>query len=112
MQNLAGSALFKPQDQYGNLENLNRYLYFTEKCPLWIWKRYILLLVDVLISNNFSSMTFFAQPVFYELSVVKLYVYTTVCSDTTALSKHLRATEGQLQMFSLLTEVGWININN
>ena len=55
-------------------------------------------------------MNFFAQRIFYELSVVKVYVYTTVCSDATALSKHLRATEGQLQMLSLLTEVDWINI--
>ena len=28
--------------------------------------------MDLLISNNFSSMTFFAQRVFYELSVVKI----------------------------------------
>ena len=32
---------------------------YTEKCPLWIWKRYIPLLIDLLISNNFSSMTYF-----------------------------------------------------
>ena len=51
---------------------------YTEKCPLWIWKRYIPLFIDLLISNNFSSMTFFAQRVFYELSVIKVYVYTTV----------------------------------
>ena len=31
------------------------------------------LLIDLLISNNFSSMTFFAQRIFYELSVVKVY---------------------------------------
>ena len=54
-------------------------------------------------------MTYLAQRVFYELSDVKVYVYTTVRSDATSLSKHLRATEGQLQTFSLLTEVDWIN---
>ena len=35
---------------------------YTEKwhtMKLWIWKRYIPLLIDHLISNNFSSMTFF-----------------------------------------------------
>ena len=32
---------------------------FIEKCPLQIWKRYIPLLIDLLISNNFSSITFF-----------------------------------------------------
>ena len=38
-------------------------------------ERYIPLLIDLLISNNFSSSydIFFAQRVFYELSVVKLY---------------------------------------
>ena len=42
--------------------------------PVRIWKRYIPLLIDLLISNNFSSMTFFfAQRVFYELPVVKVY---------------------------------------
>ena len=46
---------------------------FPEKCPVQIWKRYIPLLIDLLISNNFSSMTFFVQHVFYELSVVKVY---------------------------------------
>ena len=48
---------------------------YTEKCPVRIWKRYILLLIDLLISNNFSSITFFANTYFYELSVSK---YTTV----------------------------------
>ena len=53
---------------------------YTEKCSLRIWKRYIPLLIDLLISNNFSSMTFFcatrilrvigrrlydSQPIFY-----------------------------------------------
>ena len=46
---------------------------YLEKCPVRIWKRYIPRLIDLLISNNFSSMTFFAQRVFYELSVVKVY---------------------------------------
>ena len=32
---------------------------YLEKCPVRIWKRYIPLLIDLLISNNFSSMTFF-----------------------------------------------------
>ena len=41
--------------------------------PVRIWKRYIPLLIDLLISNNFSSMTFFAQRVFYDLPVVKVY---------------------------------------
>ena len=65
-------------------------------------------------SFNFQKLLwhFLAQRIFYELSFVKVYVYTTVCSDATALSKLLRATEGQLQMFSLLTEVDWINVNN
>ena len=36
--------------------NIGNYL---EKCPVQIWKRYIPLLIDFLISNNFSSMTFF-----------------------------------------------------
>ena len=39
--------------------NCRRMGIYTEKCPLWIWKRYIPLLIDLLISNNFSSMTFF-----------------------------------------------------
>ena len=33
---------------------------------------YLSLAIDLLISNNFSSMTFFAQRVFYELSVIKV----------------------------------------
>ena len=49
---------------------------YLEKCPVRIWKRYISLqVIDLLISNNFSSMTFYEQLIFYELSVV---VYTTV----------------------------------
>ena len=32
---------------------------YPEKCLVRIWKRYIPLLIDLLISNNFSSMTFF-----------------------------------------------------
>ena len=32
---------------------------YLEKCPVRIWKRDIPLLIDLLISNNFSSMTFF-----------------------------------------------------
>ena len=32
---------------------------YLEKCLVRIWKRYIPLLIDLLISNNFSSMTFF-----------------------------------------------------
>ena len=32
---------------------------YLEKCPVRIWKRYIPILIDLLISNNFSSMTFF-----------------------------------------------------
>ena len=32
---------------------------YLEKCPVRIWKRYISLLIDLLISNNFSSMIFF-----------------------------------------------------
>ena len=32
---------------------------YLETCPVRIWKRYIPLLIDLLISNNFSSMTFF-----------------------------------------------------
>ena len=52
---------------------------YREKCPVQIWKRYIPLLKDLLISNKFSSMTFFfAQRIFYELLIVKVYVYTTV----------------------------------
>ena len=34
---------------------------------------YLPLLIDLLISNNFSSMTFFAQRIFYELLVVNVY---------------------------------------
>ena len=44
---------------------------YPEKCPVRIWERDIPLLIDLLISNNLSSMTFFSQRVFYELSVVK-----------------------------------------
>ena len=40
----------KLEQLYGN---------YLEKCPVRIWKRYIPLLIDLLISNNFSSMTFF-----------------------------------------------------
>ena len=32
---------------------------YREKCPLRIWKRYLPLLIDLSISNNFSSVTFF-----------------------------------------------------
>ena len=32
---------------------------YPEKCPVRIWKIDIPLLIDLLISNNFSSMTFF-----------------------------------------------------
>ena len=46
---------------------------YLQQTPIRIWKRYIPLLIDLLISNNFSSMTFFAQRVFYELPVVKVY---------------------------------------
>ena len=38
---------------------------YTEKCRLRIYKRYIpllILFIDLLISNNFSSMTFFCAP--------------------------------------------------
>ena len=59
-------------------------------------------------SFNFQQLFFydiFEQSVVYELSVVKVYVYMTVRSDATTLSKHSRATEGQLQTFSLLTKV-------
>ena len=45
---------------------------YPENCPVRIWKWYIPLLIDLLISNNFSSMTFFAQRVFYDLSVIKV----------------------------------------
>ena len=38
------------------MKNIGNYL---EKCLVRIWKRYIPLLIDLLISNNFSSMTFF-----------------------------------------------------
>ena len=31
---------------------------YIVKCPLWIWKRYIPLFIDLLISKNFSSMVF------------------------------------------------------
>ena len=48
---------------------------YLEKCPVRIWKRYIPLLIDLLISNNFSSsMTFFCERIFYELSVVKVAI--------------------------------------
>ena len=46
-----------------------------EKKTVRIWKKYILFLIDLLISNNFSSMTFFCAHIlvyFYELSVVKV----------------------------------------
>ena len=47
-----------------------------KKKTVRIWKRYIPLLIDLLISNNFSSMTFFCAThilvYFYELSVVKV----------------------------------------
>ena len=48
---------------------------YPEKCPVRIWKRDMPLphLIDLLISNNFSFMRFFAQRVYYELSVVKVY---------------------------------------
>ena len=36
---------------------------YLQQTPIRIWKRYIPLLIDLLISNNFSSMTFFAQRV-------------------------------------------------
>ena len=32
---------------------------YPEKCPVRIWKRNIPLLIDLLISNNFSSVTFY-----------------------------------------------------
>ena len=49
------------------------YCNYWKKTPVQIWKRYIPLLIDLLTSNNFSSMTYFAQLVFNELSVVKVY---------------------------------------
>ena len=56
-----------------NLKNGN----YGIKTPVRFSKRYIPLLIDLLISNNFSSMTFFAQRVFYELPVVKVYSQST-----------------------------------
>ena len=38
---------------------------YLEKCPVGIWKRYIPLLIDLLISNNFSSMTFFLRNAYF-----------------------------------------------
>ena len=32
---------------------------YLEKCPVRIWKSYTSLLIDLLISNNFSSISFF-----------------------------------------------------
>ena len=32
---------------------------YLQQTPIRIWKRYIPLLIDLLISNNFSSITFF-----------------------------------------------------
>ena len=46
---------------------------YPEKCPVRIWKRDMPHLINLLISNNFSVMRFFAQRVYYELSVVKVY---------------------------------------
>ena len=46
---------------------------YPEKCPVRIWKRDIPHRIDLLISNNFSFIRFFAQRVYYELSVVKVY---------------------------------------
>ena len=50
---------------------------YTEKCPVRIWKRYIPLLIDLLISNNFSSMTFFCATRILRV-IVRQSSYTTV----------------------------------
>ena len=39
--------------------NIKKYGNYLQQTPIRIWKRYIPLLIDLLISNNFSSMTFF-----------------------------------------------------
>ena len=63
--NLNFSYIFNLNFAHFNLKltsfNLN-FTYFgnyLEKCQVRIWKGYIHLLIDLLISNNFSSMTFY-----------------------------------------------------
>ena len=78
-----------------------------ENTPVRIWKRYIPLLIDLLISNNFSSMTFFCATRILRVIGRQSKVYNDVCIDATTLSDHLRATDGHLQTFALLTTVDW-----
>ena len=49
---------------------------YTEKCLVRIWKRYIPLLIDFLISNNFSSKTFFLRNAYFKS--YRSSKYTTV----------------------------------
>ena len=44
-----------------NWETIGKFFFdnYPEKCPVRIWKRDIPLLIDLLISNNFSYTTFF-----------------------------------------------------
>ena len=46
----------RPKRKNLHEQNVGNYL---EKFPVRIWKKYIPLLIVLLISNNFSSMTFF-----------------------------------------------------
>ena len=38
---------------------------YTEKCPVRIWKRYIPLLIDLLISNNFFFYDIFLRNAYF-----------------------------------------------
>ena len=52
---------------------------YLEKCPVRIWKTYIPLFIDLLISNNFSSMTFFcAMRILRVIGRQSIIKYTTV----------------------------------
>ena len=54
---------------------------YTEKCPLRIWKRYIPLLIDLLISINFSSMTFFCATRILRVIGRRLYDSQPIFAD-------------------------------
>ena len=45
--------------KFAELQVLQKKCNYLQQTPIRIWKRYIPLLIDLLISNNFSSMTFF-----------------------------------------------------
>ena len=55
--------------------------------------------------QHFFYDNFLRKHILRVIGCQSIHLYETTALEGNALSKHLRATEGQMQMFSLLTEV-------